>query len=50
MPDASASHPRLPILRLVILALVILVGLGLFFTLGRRTPAVVTPAESGVKP
>jgi hypothetical protein len=50
MADAPSSHHQLPIVRLVILVLVILVGLGLFFTLGRRTPVVVTPTESGARP
>ena len=43
MPDAPASHTRLPIARLTLLGLLILIGLGLFFTLGRRTPVVAAP-------
>ncbi len=45
MPDAPVPPPRPPISRLVMLAIVVLTGLGLFFALGRQTPAVVTPAD-----
>jgi hypothetical protein len=43
MSDPSAQRARLPILRLMLLAIVIVAGLALFFTVGRRTPVVVTP-------
>ena len=46
MSDPSAPRARVPILRLTLLAIVILAGLGLFFTVGRRTPVVVAPAGS----
>lgn len=50
MSEAPATPPRPPISRLVFLAVVVLTGLGLFFALGRRTPAVVTPAGVEVAP
>mgnify|MGYP001291901910 CR=1 FL=1 len=45
MPDASGAPTPPPISRLVLLGLVVLIGLGLFFALGRGTPAVVVPTE-----
>lgn len=44
MPEAPRSTGRPPIGRLLLLALIVLVGLVLFFALERETPAVVTPA------
>lgn len=44
MRDAPATPSRPSTSRLVLLGLVVLTGLGLFFALARRTPAVVTPA------
>jgi hypothetical protein len=49
MSDAPASQNRLPIGRLALLALLILIGLGLYLTLGRQTPVVAAPI-SEVKP
>jgi hypothetical protein len=46
MTDPSASKARSPVGRLAILTLVVLIGLGLFFLLARRTPVVVRPVES----
>jgi hypothetical protein len=42
--NAPEMPTRPPTSRLVVLALVVLTGLGLFFALGRRTPAVAAPA------
>ena len=50
MSDAPATNARLPVARLIILGLVLLIGLGLFFVLGRRTPAMVNPASTEVQP
>ena len=46
---ANGSRDTLPVRRLLLLALVILVGLALFVVLGRDTPVVVEPA-GGVRP
>ena len=43
MPEAPRSTDRPPIGRLLLLALVVVIGLVLFFALERNTPAVVTP-------
>jgi hypothetical protein len=43
MPEAPGSTGRPPIGRLILLGLVVLTGLVLFFSLGRRTPAIVAP-------
>jgi hypothetical protein len=50
MSDAPETPTRAPIGRLVLLGLVVLTGLGLFFVLGRNTPAVVTPAGVELAP
>lgn len=50
MSNAPEMPTRPPTSRLVVLALVVLAGLGLFFALGRGTPAVVTPAVVEVTP
>jgi hypothetical protein len=50
MSDPSAPRARLPILRLTLLVVVIVAGLALFFTIGRRTPVVVVPAGAEVRP
>jgi hypothetical protein len=43
----SDAHPtgRLPTFRLVLLGLLVLIGVVLYFTMGRQTPRVVTPAS-----
>lgn len=41
---------RLPIARLVLLALVVLAGLGLFLALSRGTPVVVHPVGTEIRP
>ena len=43
MTEAPRSTGRPPIGRLLLLALVVLIGLVLFFVLEHTTPAVVTP-------
>jgi hypothetical protein len=50
MSDAPATNTRLPVARLIILGLVLLIGLGLFFVLGPRTPVMVNPSSSEVQP
>jgi hypothetical protein len=50
MSDAPATNARLPLGRLIILGLVLLIGLGLFFVLGPRTPVMVNPSSSEVQP
>jgi len=47
---APASRGRPPVGRLLLLGLVLLVGLGLFIALARRTPSVVTPVGSEQQP
>jgi len=42
-PMAPASRGRLPVGRLLLFGLVLLVGLGLFIALARRTPTMATP-------
>jgi len=44
MSDAH-TPTRLPAFRLVLLGVLLLIGVVLFFTLGRRTQPVVTPAS-----
>ena len=50
MSDPSTPRARLPLLRLTLLVVVIVAGLVLLFTVGRRTPVVVVPAGSEVRP
>jgi hypothetical protein len=50
MPDAPVSNAKLPVGRLIILGLLLLLGLGLFFVLGPRTPTMVNPATTEVQP
>ena len=50
MADAPATTARLPIARLTLHALVILVGLGLFFAFASRTKPVVAPPEAEAQP
>jgi hypothetical protein len=50
MSDAPASQTRLPLLRLTLLGLLLLIGLALFFTLGRRTPVIAAPVTSEARP
>jgi hypothetical protein len=44
MSDAP-TPTRLPAFRLVLLGVLLLIGVALYFTLGRRTQPVVTPAS-----
>jgi hypothetical protein len=44
MSDAH-TPTRLPTLRLVLLGVLLLIGVVLYFSLGRRTQPVVTPAS-----
>ena len=44
MSDAP-TPTRLPAFRLVLLGVLLLIGVALFFTVGRRTQPVVTPAS-----
>jgi uncharacterized membrane protein len=44
MSDVS-STARLPTFRLVLLGVLVLIGVVLYFRLGRQTPRVVTPAS-----
>jgi hypothetical protein len=50
MANTPAPPARAPIGRLLLLALVILAGLGLFFAYARHTPAVVAPAGTEAQP
>lgn len=50
MSDAPASNAKLPVARLIILGLLLLVGLGLFFVLGPRTPSLVNPVTTEAQP
>jgi len=50
MPEVHSESGRPVLSRLVWLGLVVLTGLVLFFTLGRRTPAVVVPAGTEEHP
>ena len=50
MADAPVKRGTLPVGRLILLALVVLAGLGLFLVLSRDTPVVVQPAGTEARP
>ena len=45
MAQAPGSSTRVSMTRLLLLALVVVVGVVLFFALARRTPTLISPAE-----
>ena len=50
MADPPVTRGTLPLTRLVVLAVVVLVGLVLFLALSRTTPVVVEPVGVEVRP
>ena len=50
MSQAPVTRGMLPVARLVLLAIVVLAGLGLFLWLSRSTPVVVQPAGVETRP
>jgi hypothetical protein len=50
MSDASGTPTRPPLGRIALLGIVVLIGLGFFFALGRSTPAVGAPAGMEEQP
>jgi hypothetical protein len=50
MSDRSPATSRLPVTRLVLLALLVLVGVALFFLLAPRTNPILVPGSGGTRP